>query len=128
MFIDLDRFKLVNDRHGHAAGDLVLATAAQRLRDSVRGVDEVGRIGGDEFLVICPNVDNAAQAVEVADRLAGLFGDNVDVGASTAELRASIGVAWTNEATDADSLVAQADSAMYNAKRNGTGRVTLYTG
>jgi diguanylate cyclase (GGDEF)-like protein len=116
VFIDLDRFKSVNDLYGHAAGDRVLVVAAQRLRAAVREFDQVGRIGGDEFLVVCPDVENATGAREIGIRLAEALDTSIDLGTGSVELRASIGVAFTTEPIDADSLVAQADSAMYTTK------------
>jgi diguanylate cyclase (GGDEF)-like protein/PAS domain S-box-containing protein len=126
VYIDLDRFKPVNDVHGHAAGDRVLVTAAERLRAAMRGGDQLGRLGGDEFLAICPRVDSAAQAMEIATRLAGVLDLRVDIGSSTVDLKASVGVAWTTDPIDADSLIAQADSAMYSSKRSGSCRATLF--
>ena len=76
--------------------------------------------------MICPNVESGAQVVEIGDRLACLFTDTVDIGPSTVNLRASIGIAWTDHATDADSLIAHADSAMYLSKRTGAGIVKFF--
>jgi len=127
IFVDLDRFKAVNDLLGHAAGDRVLVAAAERLRFAVRGRDRVGRLGGDEFLAICPGVVSPEQAVEIGRRVAAVLNTRVEVGADVVNLRASIGVAWTAAALDADSLIAQADSAMYESKRIGASAVTLFT-
>lgn len=126
IFIDLDRFKAVNDRFGHAAGDRLLAAAADRLRVAVRDCDEIGRIGGDEFVVICPRVASAAKAVKIAERIAAAMTATVDVGPGLVELRTSIGVAWSSEALGADTFIAQADSAMYESKRTGGKGVTLF--
>jgi diguanylate cyclase (GGDEF)-like protein/PAS domain S-box-containing protein len=117
MFVDLDRFKEVNDRHGHAAGDQVLQIAARRLAATVRDDDRVGRIGGDEFLVICPNVENPTTALELGYRLAGAVTADIVIGKDTVELRASVGVAWTDQPLAADAFVAQADAAMYQSKQ-----------
>jgi diguanylate cyclase (GGDEF)-like protein/PAS domain S-box-containing protein len=117
MFVDLDRFKAINDRHGHAAGDELLRRVALLLRESLRENDLLGRTGGDEFLVICPNVGGAERAMKLAERLAESLRDGID---AEDELRCSlsIGVAWTSgDAIDADALVAAADAAMYEAKR-----------
>jgi diguanylate cyclase (GGDEF)-like protein len=127
IFIDLDRFKLVNDRFGHAAGDRLLAAAADRLRVAVRDCDEVGRIGGDEFVVICPRVASSAKAVKIAERIAAAMTATVDVGPGLVELRTSIGIAWSSEALGADTFIAQADTAMYESKRTGGKRVSLFT-
>jgi diguanylate cyclase (GGDEF)-like protein len=99
-----------------------------RLRDALRDGDHVGRIGGDEFLVICPGVDSAEQAREIAERIALMLTSTVEVGDQTVPLRASVGVAWTTEALGADTLIAWADSAMYESKRLGVPAVTLFTG
>jgi diguanylate cyclase (GGDEF)-like protein len=127
VFIDLDRFKSVNDRFGHAAGDGLLVAAADRLRGAVRDCDYIGRFGGDEFLVICPGVESSAQAIRLANRIAAAITATVDVGPATVELHGSVGVAWTTEALHADAFIAQADCAMYESKRTGRGGVTLFT-
>jgi diguanylate cyclase (GGDEF)-like protein len=127
IFIDLDRFKSVNDRFGHAAGDSVLMAMADRLRAAVRDCDQIGRMGGDEFLVVCPGVDSSALAVTIAERIATAMTTTVDLGLGPVGLRASVGVAWTAEALHPDTFIAQADSAMYESKRTGCDGVTLFT-
>jgi len=127
VFIDLDDFKSVNDLYGHAAGDRLLVAAADRLRASVRDRDEIGRLGGDEFLVICPGVESAEQAARIAERLATSIEARVDVGPGIVDLHASLGVAWTDEGLDMDALIAQADTAMYESKRLGLHGVSLFT-
>jgi diguanylate cyclase (GGDEF)-like protein len=128
VFIDLDRFKAVNDDLGHAAGDRLLVEVAERLRETLRDGDHVGRFGGDEFLVICPGVDSADAAREIAERIATALTSTVDIESRPVQLRASVGVAWTTESLKADTLIAWADSAMYESKRLGLPAVTLYTG
>jgi diguanylate cyclase (GGDEF)-like protein/PAS domain S-box-containing protein len=127
IYIDLDNFKSVNDQFGHAVGDRLLAEAAERLRDAARKGDTVGRVGGDEFIVICPRVQSSAQAIKVAERVAAATTAMIDVGTAVVELRTSVGVAWTTEALDADAFLAQADSAMYQSKRTSRKGVTLFT-
>jgi diguanylate cyclase (GGDEF)-like protein/PAS domain S-box-containing protein len=127
IYIDLDDFKSVNDRFGHAVGDRLLAEAAERLREAARKGDAVGRVGGDEFIVICPMVQNSAQAIKVAERVAAATAATIDIGNAEVELRTSVGVAWTAEALDADAFLAQADSAMYQSKRTSRKGVTLFT-
>jgi diguanylate cyclase (GGDEF)-like protein/PAS domain S-box-containing protein len=127
VYIDLDDFKSVNDRFGHAVGDRLLAEAAERLREAARKGDAVGRVGGDEFIVICPLVQSSAQAIGVAERVAAATTATIDIGTAEVELRTSVGVAWTTEALDADAFLAQADSAMYQSKRTARKGVTLFT-
>jgi diguanylate cyclase (GGDEF)-like protein len=128
VFIDLDNFKAINDNFGHAAGDRLLVEVAERLRAGVREGDRVGRVGGDEFLVICPHVEGPHHAIEIAERIASAFASMVELECGPVRLRASVGVAWTAEVLDADTLIAWADSAMYDSKRLGREMVTLFTG
>jgi diguanylate cyclase (GGDEF)-like protein/PAS domain S-box-containing protein len=127
IFIDLDKFKTLNDTLGHAAGDAFLVEVARRLRTEVRACDSVGRLGGDEFLIVCRGVESAASAVEIAQRLAeALELPDVVIEGQSMKPRASIGLAWTNQAdADPDALVARADAAMYEAKRGDLDRRLL---
>jgi diguanylate cyclase (GGDEF)-like protein/PAS domain S-box-containing protein len=130
IFVDLDRFKEVNDHFGHAVGDHSLAVAADQIRAAVRGVDTVGRIGGDEFLVVCPDVPSSQAALPVARRVAESTRLSITIadGVAPIQLGASVGLAWTNRASiSPDALVARADRAMYQAKQNGTCEVALGT-
>ena len=127
IFVDLDRFKEVNDKLGHAAGDELLGVVARRLLRAVRTEDIVGRIGGDEFLVIRPGITDAGQAMTTANRLAETFRREVRLKAGRLQCRASIGVAWSGESgLDAEGLVAMADAAMYESKRSGAGQPILH--
>ena len=101
--------------------------AANQIRTSLRNSDFFGRLGGDEFLVICPRVVSATQAVEIARRISTALTTSVDIGSDTLELRASVGVVWTMEALDTDTLIARADHAMYESKRLGDHGVTLFS-
>ncbi len=126
VFVDLDRFKDVNDRAGHAAGDELLKAVAERLRSVLREGDMLGRIGGDEFLAVCPDVGGPEQAMMLAERLAEAQLDEIRVAKGAIAARASIGVAWTSgEEADADAMVAMADNAMYESKRENAGRPKL---
>jgi len=126
MFVDLDHFKQVNDRYGHAAGDELLSIVAQRLQSVVRPGDSVGRIGGDEFLVICPDIGGPQQAIGLAQRLMRALSGDVRLSAGSISHHVSIGVARSDsDDTDADTLVALADSAMYECKRRQSAEATL---
>jgi diguanylate cyclase (GGDEF)-like protein/PAS domain S-box-containing protein len=126
MFVDLDRFKELNDRYGHAAGDELLRIFGQRLRETVRGNDLVGRVGGDEFLVMCPEVGGPAGAMRLAGRLAESLHERIRLSAGAVSMQVSIGVAWSaGAAVEADALVAQADAAMYQSKRQRRGEPKL---
>jgi diguanylate cyclase (GGDEF)-like protein/PAS domain S-box-containing protein len=120
IFVDLCEFKNINDVFGHAAGDRVLRVVGARLRSAVRQYDQIGRFGGDEFLVVCPRVDEARIALEVAQRISESLTEPVNITADVIELRASVGVTWSGVPLDADTLIAQADQAMYESKRAGS--------
>jgi len=123
IFLDLDEFKPINDRLGHGAGDQVLATVADRLRLAVRDHDLVGRLGGDEFLAVCPGVDRPEVALAVAERIARHLKEPLQLGDVVLELKASMGIAWSrNRVTTGERLVARADAAMYEAKRRHDGK------
>jgi len=127
IFVDLEDFKAVNDRHGHVVGDGFLEVVARRLMRSVRAGDVVGRIGGDEFLVLCPQVRKVEEALGTATRIARSLGRPITLRTVEVPCRASVGVAWSPApGVDADGLIAQADAAMYQAKRSGQGRPVLY--
>ncbi len=127
LFIDLDRFKVVNDSMGHAAGDTVLVEVAKRLRHAVREVDVVGRQSGDEFLVLARDVTNWEALGEMADRILRSVEAPVPVGASFAHVSASIGIAlYPDDAGDYEALLKSADIAMYQAKALGRARYSFF--
>ena len=118
IFVDLDEFKEVNDRHGHAVGDELLIIASERLTGAVRQGDFVGRLGGDEFLVVCPEVTGPDEAATVADRVGAALHGEFTIGGTTIELRASVGVVCAQrQGASAEDLVSEADVAMYASKR-----------
>ncbi len=126
MFVDLDRFKLVNDTMGHRVGDQLLVAVAERLRSKIRRADMVARFGGDEFVVLVEGLHGPGEAGVLADQLLGLF--NQPFACSTGEhwLAASVGVAVLDRAVSADVLLSNADTAMYRAKETGRGRWALF--
>lgn len=122
FFVDLDRFKAVNDRYGHATGDAVLIEVAHRLATAVRPSDTVGRFGGDEFLVICDALDER-QAEGLRSRLGAIARTPVKTRAAVHRLSASIGFAHGDASTDdPDALIRAADAAAYRVKQRGGGR------
>ncbi len=126
--IDLDRFKQVNDILGHAAGDYVLRHVARTLRDNIRRDDLVARVGGDEFVVLCPSGTNEADATKLANRLLGkitrpLFFEN-----KRCMFGASFGIAMSDgEERDPGTALSNADAALYKAKKQGRGTVEVFT-
>jgi diguanylate cyclase (GGDEF)-like protein/PAS domain S-box-containing protein len=117
-YIDLDGFKQVNDDLGHAAGDEVLRVVAARLRSAIRGVDRLGRIGGDEFVVICPQDGEPFGAEALTERLANVFRGEVRFAEQRISLQASIGAVVSEDGElDAEILFGRADAAMYDSKR-----------
>lgn len=118
-FLDVDNFKDVNDTLGHSAGDELLVEFAQRLRAQIQPGDLLGRLGGDEFVIVLPNRD-AAEASTVASRITEALVLPLRIGTRQVPMSASIGISlYPDNATDIDTLIQQADAAMYKAKRAG---------
>ena len=128
LFIDLDRFKLVNDRADHAAGDLVLKEMADRLTAMTRGVDLVARFGGDEFVALAEVADHR-DAMDMAERIRVGLRVPVATTGGASVVTASVGVVVTDDgSTSAAALLRDADNAMYEAKRSGRDLVVLSSG
>jgi diguanylate cyclase (GGDEF)-like protein/PAS domain S-box-containing protein len=124
LFIDLDRFKTINDRFGHQVGDEFLVAAAARIRSCLRDDAALGRLGGDEFLVVLPDIESEAVAMLVAQRVADSLNHDVALSIGNEPCRASIGLAiYTAAIPSAEALVIDADTAMYVAKARGGGQV-----
>jgi diguanylate cyclase (GGDEF)-like protein len=118
LFIDLDRFKAVNDEHGHATGDALLREVARRLAERVRGSDTVCRVGGDEFVVLLTPVVDRAAAAEVGAELAASLARPCRVDGRELALSASIGLALApDDGTSAEALLARADARMFETRR-----------
>ncbi len=118
VYVDLDDFKPVNDRLGHAAGDELLVLVAERLAQASRDSDLVGRLGGDEFLLVLTDIPGPEVAMRVAERVCGMLSERFDVSGNSVQLRGSVGVACSARGADvsADELVKRADAAMYLSK------------
>ena len=125
LFLDLDRFKEVNDAHGHAVGDALLVEAAARLRAEVRAGDTVARFGGDEFAALVHSDPQGKAAAELAARLHAALTRPYRLGAGSFVVGASVGVAFWRPGCSAAQLLRQADLAMYEAKNEGKGRVVV---
>ncbi len=127
-YIDLDRFKPVNDRYGHAAGDKVLTEIAARIRALARDADIVARLGGDEFAVLQRGAERLENALGLAHRILQVIAQPIDVDGASVRVGASIGVAlFPGDGADADTLVRCADAAMYAAKAGGRDTVKGYS-
>lgn len=122
LYLDLDDFKPVNDTHGHALGDRVLAEVATRLRRAVRPTDVVARIGGDEFGVLCPAIGDLSVAKALADRLVAAVSEPIEINGIEVQVGLSVGIAALVEGDDADLVLARADAALRQAKRAGKAR------
>lgn len=127
LFLDLDRFKYINDSMGHSVGDLLLQSVAQRLQACVREGDTVSRIGGDEFIVLLREVDEPG-VILVAEKLLKTLATPFNLSGQEISTYASIGIAlYPQHATDIDVLMKNADAAMYNAKENGRNNFKFFS-
>jgi diguanylate cyclase (GGDEF)-like protein/PAS domain S-box-containing protein len=127
MFLDLDRFKVINDSLGHEVGDELLKAVAQRLRGAVRAGDTVARLGGDEFVVVLPDTADTAAAARVAEKIIAAFAPPVMLGEQQLAITTSIGIAtYPEDGVEAHGLMKAADAAMYLAKRDGRNRYHIH--
>jgi diguanylate cyclase (GGDEF)-like protein/PAS domain S-box-containing protein len=127
LFIDLDRFKAVNDTYGHGVGDRLLSEAAARIKECVRGGDTVGRLAGDEFAVVLANLDKADDAGLVAQKIVTALVAPFDLDGNQIYISASIGIALSpGDGSGPDALVRNADTAMYRAKEQGRNSYQFY--
>lgn len=128
MFMDLDKFKPVNDRYGHAVGDLLLQEVAVRVQSCVRESDTVGRIGGDEFVILLKAIKKTENALLVGEKIRAALERPVAINGLTLSISASIGIAvYPQHGLDEIQLSKSADDAMYRAKKAGSNRVELYS-
>ncbi|WP_160285700.1 bifunctional diguanylate cyclase/phosphodiesterase [Pseudomonas knackmussii] len=128
LFLDLDRFKHINDSLGHPVGDQLLKSIAQRLREQLRDVDTVARLGGDEFIILLPGLHQPRDAELVANKLLQCFGKPYQANNQEFFVSASIGISlYPGDGRDVATLVKNADAAMYRAKAQGRNRTEFYT-
>lgn len=126
IFLDLDHFKPINDNFGHATGDLLLRQVAQRMKESIRASDTVGRIGGDEFVVLMPMLADAEAARLLAEKLRHVIAQPFELDGRELKISCSLGVAlYPEDGTDEITLTKSADEAMYQAKQGGRDMVRL---
>ena len=128
LFLDLDRFKHVNDSRGHETGDKLLKTVAQRMRSTMRAEDVVVRMGGDEFVVILKGVSSTEQVNDAAGRINHALSAPMVVDGRTLVTTVSIGVAlYPHDGTDMGELLRHSDTAMYQAKDRGRNNFQLFS-
>jgi diguanylate cyclase (GGDEF)-like protein/PAS domain S-box-containing protein len=128
LFIDLDKFKQINDNYGHNAGDLLLKAVATRIQQQIRESDSVGRIGGDEFVVLLSNIEKADNAMDVAEKICSAIDQPFDIsGHSGLKISSSMGVAiYPDHGSSDEQLMKLADDAMYQVKEGGRNAVRLF--
>jgi diguanylate cyclase (GGDEF)-like protein/PAS domain S-box-containing protein len=126
LFLDLDRFKLVNDSFSHSVGDQLLVALARRLASSLRPGDTVARLGGDEFTILLDDVRAAPEAAEVADRIQGALAEPFRIDGRELFVTASVGISLSERDIRAAELLRNADIAMYDAKRQGKARSAVF--
>ena len=128
LFLDLDRFKHINDSLGHPIGDLLLQNIAVRLKEQLRDIDTVARLGGDEFIILLPGLQQASDAQYLANKLLACFTPPFQAGEHEFFISASIGTSlYPQDGMDVATLVKNADAAMYRSKAKGRNRVEGYT-
>ena len=128
MFLDLNRFKSINDQYGHFARDGILQALSQRLREAMRATDTVARFGGDEFMVLVPELESRDGALTLACKLRELVDAPFDWEGVQLQIGVSIGIAlYPDHGHSADALLAAADTAMYVAKQEGEGAMVVFS-
>ena len=126
VVVDVDHFKQVNDSYGHPAGDQLLISVTQALQNALRDSDSAGRLGGDEFIVVCESVGDATAVAEIAERLRIAVRQPMQIGTVTLLPSISLGCTVSAGTTSVDELIAEADAALYRAKAAGRGRAEMF--
>ena len=128
LFMDLDHFKSANDRYGHEAGDFILKTVAERLKNIIRSTDAISRMGGDEFIIILRNLKDTVNAEKFAGDVLKTLSTAFTYKENQLLIGASIGISlFPEHGFEADLLINKADSAMYEAKRQGGNGYKIYS-
>ena len=128
LFLDLDRFKIVNDSFGHSFGDIVLKEVAKRLKQCTRAQDTVARVGGDEFLIMLNSVEDVAEAAVAAERVMQAMSAEILIHGQSLRMSCSVGISiFPDHGTDGETLIKNADAAMYFAKEDGRNDVRFFT-
>jgi len=129
LFIDLDHFKFVNDTYGHIVGDFVLKQTAFRLHECLRDVDTVGRIGGDEFVVLMDEISEPSQTIKVAERILDAMQKDINFNGTEIRIGSSIGICFAEQRHSAPKeIIRDADMALYHAKQQGRHRYSIFQG
>jgi diguanylate cyclase (GGDEF)-like protein len=128
IFLDLDRFKLINDTMGHNLGDQLLNNVAKRIRQTLRSGDTIARLGGDEFLVLLPEISEDQEAATISERILQVFTQPIILDGNEVYMSTSIGISlFPSDGSDMETLVKQADTAMYHAKEQGRNNYQFFT-
>jgi diguanylate cyclase (GGDEF)-like protein len=127
LYVDIDRFKSINDQYGHAAGDEVLKAACNRMMACIRDSDSLGRLGGDEFVVLLEDLRDPDDALEIAKKIQASIALGVSVGGEFIDTTISIGISiYPKDSDTEDGLFKRADTAMYRSKMSGRNSIHLY--
>ncbi len=128
LFLDLDRFKIINDSLGHSFGDLLLQQVAKRLKHEIRDEDTVSRVGGDEFLIVLNSVESEAEVQTIAARIVNSLTGDYSIQGRSLSISCSVGISlFPQHGKDAETLIKNADAAMYCAKEKGSGTLCFFT-
>jgi len=128
LFLDLDRFKIINDTLGHSVGDKLLVQVAQRFSHCVRGSDTLARLGGDEFAVLLQRIEHATDAADVARKLIESISEPIEVEGYSLHPSTSVGISiYPSDGRNAETIIKNADAAMYRSKEQGRNRVTFFS-